>query len=298
MRTWFSTFLLFLGAFVLFGMKSSPEMEIFPSELDRETQVVGGPHILRTPETSLLEETLLITFGGTQSRPQDFRAFAELAQSKGYFVLSLDYFNRQITTVCRRHPDPECFDRFRAENNSGEDVSPHIDVNKENSIMYRLRQVLAEARRRDPRWGIFWKDQDIDWSKVVVAGHSQGSGHAAYLSKKYSLKGVILFAGPQDSHEGDIASWVKQPGATESRRYRALLHLNDFFGGLEQAAVVEELKRAGQNPEDLSGSIIILSDRETRDPHNAVIGTQFIQEWESLLAPSFNSSSQIENLRP
>jgi predicted esterase len=38
----------------------------------------------------------------------------------------------------------------------------------------------------------------IDWSNIIVGGHSQGAGHAAYLAKFNSVNRVLLFSGPND----------------------------------------------------------------------------------------------------
>ena len=51
----------------------------------------------------------------------------------------------------------------------------------------------------------------IAWDKIVLSGHSQGAGHAAWLAKlRYSVAGVVPISGPEDSHPD--CSWVAAGG--------------------------------------------------------------------------------------
>lgn len=45
------------------------------------------------------------------------------------------------------------------------------------------------------------------WSKVVVAGHSQGASHAAYIGYARSVLGVFAFSGPQDTCGDQGGEW-------------------------------------------------------------------------------------------
>ena len=40
----------------------------------------------------------------------------------------------------------------------------------------------------------------IRWDRLIISGHSQGSGHAAYLAQNHALKRLILFSGPQEGY--------------------------------------------------------------------------------------------------
>lgn len=283
---------------ILYRLQSSPSertsasmdrdggaVELPPAQTGPGIVQARGPHLLREARVSTTSPKLLVTLGGTGSVPRDFGAFAEVAASVGYAVLSLDYPNMTISTVCRENPIPDCFDRFREEVVTGKDSSPHVSVDLANSILNRLRSAVFWAQEHDPRWKVFWKNGDVFWSRVVIAGHSQGSGHAAYLSKMFPFQGVILFAGPQDTWaDGSVGAWVSKSGATASTRYHALLHRDDFFGSAGQIKVVEELRRQGSplNPAKRP-PLLIVSEKKGGDPHNFVLSEVFKPEWKELL---------------
>lgn len=50
-------------------------------------------------------------------------------------------------------------------------------------------------------------DGGVDWPRTVISGHSQGAGHAAYLSYELEVD-AVLFSGPQDCNEC-AARWLK-----------------------------------------------------------------------------------------
>lgn len=58
------------------------------------------------------------------------------------------------------------------------------------------------------------------WSKMVVAGHSQGASHAAYVAYKRPVFGAMAFSGPQDTCGDEGLAWFAVP-APESRRVLA-----------------------------------------------------------------------------
>ena len=78
----------------------------------------------------------------------------------------------------------------------------------------------------------------IKWDEIIVSGHSQGAGHAAYLAKTESLLGVVMISDPQDScHEFKNATascpegttfWIDEgPYMAEKAFYTALGHGNE-----------------------------------------------------------------------
>jgi len=68
---------------------------------------------------------------------------------------------------------------------SGTNTSPLLDVSTTNSIVNRAEKLLAYLDRQFPTeaWGQYLTSGSLDWSKVVISGHSQGGGHAGVLTK-------------------------------------------------------------------------------------------------------------------
>ena len=205
---------------------------------------------------------LLISLGGTNSKPTDLEAFDLQAVELGYKALALDYPNQVISTACRESKQPDAFDCFRAEVVQGKPASELVQVDRANSIEGRIQSALAQLQ---------WSP---DWNKIVVVGHSQGSGHAAYLGKLHPLRGVIMLAGPQDAG----ARWLSLPGSTDPLNYVGLLHAKDFFDARRQTQAINTLRQGTVTP----GSVI-LTQEVVEDGHMSVIQPQFRSHWLQLL---------------
>lgn len=205
---------------------------------------------------------MLISLGGTNSKPEDLREFDLEAVSLGYRVLALDYPNHVISTACRESKQPDAFDHFREEIVEGKPTSDLVKVDRVHSIEGRLDVALKQLQ---------WSQ---DWSKIVVVGHSQGSGHAAYLGKVHPLRGVIMLAGPQD----DAARWLSRPGLTDPLAYVGLLHRQDFFGADRQAEAIRILRQ-----DKAEEGALLISEEPVKDAHMSVIQPGFRKEWKQLL---------------
>jgi len=92
----------------------------------------------------------------------------------------------------------------------------------DQSIAGRVELALTWLSTHDPAhaWGSFLKsgsggpETRIDWSKVTVAGHSQGGGHAAAMGKLFAVKRVIQLSSVCDSVSGAPVSWTKGSAGT------------------------------------------------------------------------------------
>lgn len=82
------------------------------------------------------------------------------------------------------------------------------------------------------------------WSQTIVVGHSQGAGHALWLSKTRLLRGVVMISGPADSYNSQLALWTQQASVTPANRMLALVHAQD--SGF--SAIVKHCCRSGLAP--------------------------------------------------
>lgn len=263
--------------------------EISPQQTDPAITQARGPHIALVDSRALPNGHLLISLGGTNSLPSDFLPFNEVAAQEGYAVLALDYPNTVITTSCKTSPEPDPCTLFRREIVSGEQVSQLVEVDQANSIENRLESLLRYQAEHDPEnFAQFMTESGPAWDKIVIVGHSQGSGHAAFLAKQHPLEGVILLAGPQDTTAAGPASWLSAASATEPEDYLSFLHRDDFFNSGTQLEAVRLLR------EDPQGAVsvvdyqsptgpIVMSTAEVRDPHMSVITPQYREIWQGLL---------------
>lgn len=264
--------------FFTFGAHAkTTRLEIPPMLTNSGILQATSPHLALRDDDVPASGLLVITLGGTNSRTSDFQYVHEVALAEGHFVLGIDYPNNVISTTCR-DAAPTCFDQFRAEVATGVSGSEIVQVDAVNSIISRIQALMRFLSNRDERWSHFMIDGGVDWNKVILMGHSQGSGHAAYLSKFVSLKRLVLFAGPQDSHSKDVASWTHLPGKTAPERIYAFLHAKDFFDVKLQMKVNEalhdgqklQISRVSNGSEPQLTSVIV-SERPAQDGHHAVL---------------------------
>jgi hypothetical protein len=262
-----------------------------PAATEAGIREVHSPHIaLHNPSTASRHE-LLVMIQGTGGSALDCRAFDSCFAEMGYHVVSLDYMNNVITTVCSASPDSNCFDHFRQEIVFGTPVSARVEVDSVNSIVNRLSELLVYLAKDDPAggWDQFLKGDQPRWDKIVAAGHSQGAGHAAYLGKSFRLAGVLMFSGPQDYLEvfHAPAAWQFRKGRTPVSRYYAFLHLKDpFHYGYQVADVaavtgrpVTDTTMVYPDTPIRSTRHILVNNIETRNPHGSTIQQEFLPVW-------------------
>jgi pimeloyl-ACP methyl ester carboxylesterase len=104
-------------------------------------------------------------------------------------------------------------------------------VSRPNSAENRLVKLLRYLADNYPLdgWDQYLAAHDVPrWSRILVAGHSQGGGHAAILGKYYSTAGVVMFASMDYSFNRDSpAAWVGRRGNTRLEKFFAAAHTED-----------------------------------------------------------------------
>ena len=78
-------------------------------------------------------------------------------------------------------------------------------TNPADSISGRLSRLLLHLAHTRPFQGwAHYLEQDGSpcWNRIVLSGHSQGGGHAAYLALQKHLAGAVLISAPQDEAVG------------------------------------------------------------------------------------------------
>jgi hypothetical protein len=231
---------LFLAVSVHAQMKV---LRVDPGQTDPAIATVHGPHIaLYNPQRTTSNHRLFFFICGTGANASNsaatFRTFAEL----GFHVVSIDYENNLITVALAHSHDPAAFGHYRDSIVTGAPVSDRIHVSPANSILNRFQKLLVYLVQHDPKGGwdefINEKDGKPIWDRIIVAGHSQGSGHAAYIGKMFHVDRVLMFSGPQDYMDDfhKPAPWLGESSATPPSRFFALLSQNDPFNIHHQEA--------------------------------------------------------------
>jgi pimeloyl-ACP methyl ester carboxylesterase len=220
--------------FVFAGIAGYSQTESFyvkPKQTDNKYLDKQAAHfIVRNKKTHL--NKLVLFIGGTGSRPKNYTVFCNYAAELGYDVISISYPNEVAAMEVAGSGDSLAFNKYRQEICFGTPLSDYVSVDSLNSVYTRFFKLIKYLSSSYPAQN--WKQyldnyNNIDWSKIIVAGHSQGSGHACHLAKRFNVERALMFSGPNDysTYYNKPANWLRQKGISTANKYFALLHLHD-----------------------------------------------------------------------
>ncbi len=152
---------------------------------------------------SVAEKNLLVVhLPGSYGEPKRATLFGTLAADLGFHSIGLMYPNvPTVGSFCTSSLDANCFEDVRREIIEGIDFSPSITINSNESILNRVKKLIVYLDNNFPteNWGQFLDgNNNIDFSKIIFSGHSQGGGHAALIAKYYPIKRAVCFSSPKD----------------------------------------------------------------------------------------------------
>lgn len=220
---------------------ASVERDVPPATTDAAITTALSAHVAINPDPAVVAKNrLFVMLPGTTAVPRFYRFILRTGAPRGYHAIGLTYPNDEaIGTLCATNSDPNCAGLARNEVITGADTSPVVSVNRANSITGRLISLLTYLSATFPTegWGQYLVNGQPNWPVITVAGHSQGSGHAAYLAKQQVLDRSVMFSGPSDVGiaPGSVAPWLNLPNVTPASRQYGFSHMAD---GLVPLALV------------------------------------------------------------
>ncbi|WP_073080708.1 BPSS1187 family protein [Chitinophaga jiangningensis] len=267
--------------------------EISPAATSPSQVMVHTHHLVYEPAKNNKHQ-LFIMIPGTNGKAADFKRFDSSFAAMGYFVITPDYMNKVVTTVCSTSEDSTCFNNFREEIMFGTPVSDKVQVDSANSLVQRITTLLNYLAKQQPKqWKQFVINGKPRWEHIIVGGHSQGAGHAAYFGKRFPMAGVLLFSGPQDYLQQfhRPASWQLQVGQTPASKIYAFLHLQDPFNynyQIQDVTAVNQQQLTDTTmvqPNSAVGSHhrIFVTDIDKKDKHGSTLGTEFTEVWKVMI---------------
>jgi hypothetical protein len=178
------------------------------------------------------KNTLFLFLGGGYSHPNSYWNITYFSATNGYDAISLCYSNNTGAGFFANNPDSNFHSAFRQELCFGTPVCDSISVDTLHSINVRLIKLLKYLEFTYPsdNWGQYLTINDEpDWQKIILAGHSLGSGNASYIAKQFETKGVLMFSGPNDYSTlySQPAPWLSNPGLTGLEKHFSYLSLYD-----------------------------------------------------------------------
>lgn len=230
-----------------------------------ETAPERQHHVVVAEDSNDNPRGLVVFLGGALSVPGHYTELVAHVAGLGYAVINLRYPNEQLIGV-ECFDKPNCFAMLRGEITYGVNTpdpgdqmydSDLVDVDATNSISGRLVALLQHLGAEDPYWNQFLVADPSSpyhgnqaeparpaWDAITISGHSQGSGHAAFLAMSTPIRRVVVFSGPNDNNAGTPATWITSPSATPLDRYYGLRSADEGILG----------PFAGQNWKALGGA--------------------------------------------
>jgi len=191
---------------------------------------------------------LLVFLTGIGTGPAAYgRLLHAAVNDGGYHALGLDWVsgletNARGTNIFYQCDHDACFADVWHEAFDGSDQAPKVRIGVTDSVLNRLVKALSYLARTwpDEGWGAFLADGQPVWTRIAVAGLSNGAGEAAYIASRFAVARVALFAGPMDStgEPPDLtpASWLSGPHATPASRWYAFASTHDASKILDRSA--------------------------------------------------------------
>jgi pimeloyl-ACP methyl ester carboxylesterase len=202
---------------------------VAPAATDACITVRLDSHFVYLDPAVTAQGRLYLFLPGTGAIPQYYRRVIQEAARAGYHAVGLSYPNADAVGVLCAGQGADCHGPAREEILTGADASSVVAVTRSNSIENRLLKLVAFMQAIDPgrNWSQFTVGGAIDWSRVSVAGHSQGGGHALYIARRHAVLRASAFASGGDVAGSEPATWVTQPFATPASRIYGFISVND-----------------------------------------------------------------------
>jgi hypothetical protein len=215
--------------------------QIIPSATDPGIDSNNDAHVAMNPAPGAVARGKLFVFlPGTGAVPTMQQLILGAAAARGYHAIGLSYPNSTaVGVLCADDIDPDCFWNVRREVVTGVNTSDRIQITPANAITNRLDKLLRYLQTQYPTegWGQFLVSGAIDWSRVSLAGHSQGGGHVGVLAKLVALDRAVYFSSPADWRQVSDApaTWLSRPNVTAASLQYAFIHEQDQLVPVAQA---------------------------------------------------------------
>jgi hypothetical protein len=212
----------------------SIERDIAPATTDAAIDQALDVHVAINPSPSVAPVArLYLHLPGTGGIADNSRLILRAAAARGLHAVGLSYSNEPtVGSLCNGSTDPNCHGNARRERILGEDTSTLVSVTPANAVVNRIYKLLVSLNNQYPTegWGQYLDASGPRWSFIHIGGHSQGAGHAGYMTKLYNLGRACYFSSPTDnvgSPTNALAAWSQLPNITPAERMFGFIHTQD-----------------------------------------------------------------------
>ncbi len=193
---------------------------IAPQTTDPNITTNLNNHYVSINRSLAPKNQLFVFFPGTGGVAFNYLEVNNTAADLGFHAVNLTYPNDDaVNSLCGApNTNLDCYANVRLETKDGTDRTPLVNVSRPNSIENRLIKLLIYLRNQAPNdnWGQFLiDDSTLDWSKIIVSGHSQGGGHAGIIGRYHAVVRVVMFAAMDfNGLANSPANWIALPAST------------------------------------------------------------------------------------
>lgn len=198
------------------------------------TQTLGNPvQTAYLPQyAQLRKDKLFIFIPGTFGVPQNYDYLLQAAAQTGYYSFGVAYSNLSAVEFYAFNPNDKTVENILNEYLTGDNTSGRVNVSRANSFENRIIKMIMylDSSFVTEGWGRFiTPNGNLIWDKISVAGHSQGSDHAMYMSKAHSVARAGFFGGPGSFklNNGQYPTFMQQPGETPAENLYGFNHTKD-----------------------------------------------------------------------
>ena len=194
------------------------------------------PSVVATPQGTPRKE-LVVLLPGTGGKPAQYSLLIKTLAANGFRVIGLMYNDKPTEAdACGRNTnDIHCHRNFHEERFAGDAPGATRQNTAKEGIDHRLETLLQYLDKEHPGagWGEYVRGDELVWKKIIITGHSQGSGHAAYIAKTHEVARAVLFSGPYDGNDMQTATpkpaeWLSDVSKTPADRWYAEYHEKDL----------------------------------------------------------------------
>lgn len=213
-------------------------IKVKPSEADSSVRKWDSVHVVYYDKTIKNNKVLLWLTGTNGSTDNIPLNFFKTALDQGYRIIALSFISTPgVSQVCvgnKLNENVTCAAEFRRKRIYGDNVFLSIPDEFQDAIIPRLTKLLQYLSRNDKEG--FWSqylNQSTGkpiWSKIAIAGQSQGGGMAEFIAQHESVARVISFSGGWDysnSTTKEIAGWYYQKFITQPENVFATYHVEE-----------------------------------------------------------------------
>lgn len=207
---------------------------VLPSQTDPNIVQFNNYNYVCLNTNVAARQQLLVMLPGTGGVPAGYKDILKTAANLGFHAVGVMYDNAAtMYSLCADSTNPDCYAEARlAVINGG--TNAEVSIPNPESITNRLVKLLAYLAAANPgqNWGQYLTSSNLSWPRIVMAGHSQGAGHAGLIAKIYPVARSVMFDDtdwwtPNGKLPGQPANWIAAPGVTAPEYYFGFVHVQD-----------------------------------------------------------------------